>query len=186
MEIKILKLATLTPYWRNPRQTDNAVEAVKQSIREFGFNSPLIIDKDHVIIAGHVRYRALMEMGVIDVPCVIADLTPEQAKAYRIADNKTSEMATWIPEALLAELRELPSIDAMSIYFPTIDVAAMLEDHIGPVIPVTQDEIDKASTEADMRFESKAQTVIVEVTCPHCDKDFSIDPGGILAARNKK
>ena len=98
----------LIPYENNPRNNDGAVEAVAKSIKEFGFKVPLVIDKDGEIAAGHTRLKAAKELGFEEVPCIIADdLTPEQVKAFRLADNKVGELAFWDIELLNLELEEL-------------------------------------------------------------------------------
>ena len=84
------------PYARNPRKNDGAVTKVKASIQEFGFQQPIVVDKDGIIVAGHTRHKAAMELGLTEVPVVVAsDLTPAQIKAYRIADNRVNEEASW-------------------------------------------------------------------------------------------
>ena len=96
MEIINKKIEDLIPYHNNPRLNDEAVEYVKNSIKEFGFKVPMVIDKNNVIVAGHTRYKASKELGLKEVPCIIADdLTDEQIKAFRLADNKVSEKAEW-------------------------------------------------------------------------------------------
>ena len=108
MNIVQKKLTDLVPYENNPRNNDDAVEAVAESIKEFGFKVPIIIDKDGVIVAGHTRYKACEKLGIEEVPCLIADdLTEEQIKAFRLADNKVAEIATWDFEKLDLELSEL-------------------------------------------------------------------------------
>lgn len=108
MEIIYKKLSELREYENNPRNNEDAVEAVANSITEFGFKVPIIIDKENIIIAGHTRYKASHRIGLIEVPCIIADdLTDEQIKAFRLVDNKTSELATWDIEKLNQELSEL-------------------------------------------------------------------------------
>lgn len=98
-------LRELRPYPNNPRQNDAAVEYVANSLRAFGWKQPIVIDKDGVIIAGHTRWKAAQTLGWKTAPCVIADdLSEEQIKAYRLADNKTAEMAEWDFDALEAEL----------------------------------------------------------------------------------
>ena len=90
------KLADIKPYQKNPRKNDKAVTAVANSIREYGFQSPIIVDRDGVIIAGHTRYKAAKRLRLSTVPVIVAaELTPEQAKELRIADNSTSEVAEW-------------------------------------------------------------------------------------------
>lgn len=112
MTIKELRIEELKPYENNPRINDNAVEAVANSIKEFGFKVPIVIDNDNVIIAGHTRLKAAQKLGLDKVPCIIAaDLTPEQVKAFRVADNKTAEIAEWDMELLEQELAELQDMD---------------------------------------------------------------------------
>ena len=105
MNIVEKRLNELKPYENNPRINDGAVKFVKNSIEEFGFKVPIVIDKNGVIIAGHTRYKASQELGLETVPCVVADdLTDEQVKAFRIADNKTAEKASWDLDALKTEM----------------------------------------------------------------------------------
>lgn len=94
------------PYENNPRQNDEAVKYVAKSIEEFGFKVPIIIDKDNVIVTGHTRLKAAKQLGLTEVPTILADdLTEEQIKAFRIADNKVSEYSTWDMERLSEELK---------------------------------------------------------------------------------
>lgn len=112
MQIIQKKIEDLVPYENNPRINDEAVEYVAESIKEFGFKVPIVIDKNNVIVCGHTRYKASMELELKEVPCIIADdLTPEQIRAFRIADNKTAEIATWDMEKLELEMDELASFD---------------------------------------------------------------------------
>ena len=102
----------IKPYEKNPRKNDNAVEYVANSIKEFGFQQPIVIDKNGVIVAGHTRYKASKKLGLEKVPCIIADdLTDEQIKAYRLADNKVSEKSEWDFDLLQDELSEILNID---------------------------------------------------------------------------
>ena len=87
-------LTELKPYEKNPRNNTAAVEPVAESIKQFGFKVPIVIDKNGVIVAGHTRYKAAEKLGLDKVPCIVADdLSPEQIKAFRLADNKTAEFA---------------------------------------------------------------------------------------------
>lgn len=102
----------LKEYTNNPRNNDEAVEPVANSIKEFGFKVPIIIDKDNVIIAGHTRLKAAKKLKLKKVPCIIADdLNEEQIRAFRLADNKVSEIATWDYNALNFELENILSLD---------------------------------------------------------------------------
>lgn len=113
-----LALSEIKPYDNNPRMNDDAVPAVAASIKEFGWKQPIVVDKDHVIIAGHTRYKAAKSLGLKEAPCVVAtDLTPEQVAAYRLADNKSSERSEWVVEKLLEELNAIKEIDMSEFGF---------------------------------------------------------------------
>ena len=115
MNIVEKRLDEIRPYENNPRRNDEAVQYVAESIRQFGWKQPIVIDQDGVIIAGHTRYKAAHRLGLTKVPCLIAeDLTPDQVKAYRLADNKVGEISDWDFDALGAELDAL-EID-MSVF----------------------------------------------------------------------
>lgn len=112
MEIIYRKVGELTPYENNPRINDEAVDYVAKSIEEFGFKNPIIIDHDNVIVAGHTRLLACKQLGIEDVPCIMADdLTDGQVKAFRLVDNKTSEFAEWDYDLLTDELASIADID---------------------------------------------------------------------------
>jgi len=106
--VQLRSIDEVKPYERNPRLNDKAVDAVAASLKEFGFKQPIVVDTDGVIIAGHTRWKAAKKLGLAKVPVHVAkDLSPEQVKAYRIADNKTGELAGWDFEILPIELAEL-------------------------------------------------------------------------------
>ena len=105
LNVTQMKVSDLIEYENNPRKNDDAVSAVARSIKEFGFKVPVIIDSNNVIIAGHTRVKACKQLGILEVPCVIADdLTEDQIKAFRLADNKTAELAEWDLDKLNEEL----------------------------------------------------------------------------------
>lgn len=112
MQVSERLVQEIIPYENNPRNNDEAVEKVAESIKEFGFKQPIVVDKDGVIIVGHTRLKAAKKLGLETVPVVVAeDLTEEQAKAYRLADNKTNEFAEWDFDALDFELLKIEDID---------------------------------------------------------------------------
>ena len=116
MNIIEMSPADLIPYERNPRKNDDAVDAVALSISSFGFKVPIIIDSNNVIVAGHTRLKAAQKLGLSTVPVIRADdLTEEQVRAFRLADNKVSEAASWDFEKLEAELANI-DMD-MSLFF---------------------------------------------------------------------
>lgn len=110
--IEELSVDVLKPYENNPRVNDEAVPKVAASIRDFGWQQPIVIDKENVIVAGHTRFLAALSLKYKHVPCVRASkLTPEQIRAYRLVDNKTNELATWDDMKLDEELDALPQFD---------------------------------------------------------------------------
>ena len=112
MKIIELKIDVLKPYDKNPRKNKEAVKYVAESIKEFGFKQPIVIDKNNVIVCGHTRLLAAKQLGLKEVPCILADdLTEEQINAYRLVDNKTNEFAEWDNELLKEELFKLPSLN---------------------------------------------------------------------------
>jgi DNA modification methylase len=112
MDITSVKIADITPYKDNPRTNKNAVNVVKKSLSEFGFQQPLVLDKDNIIIVGHTRFEAAKELGFESVPCFIAtELTEEKIKAYRIMDNKSAEYASWNLGLLSKEITQLLEAD---------------------------------------------------------------------------
>lgn len=115
-ELKWEPIKSIRPYEKNPRRNDEAVDAVAASIREFGWQQPIVVDRDGVIIAGHTRYKAAKKLKCDTVPVVVADdLTEDQVKAYRLADNKTGELAEWDMALLDDELAALTDMD-MSLF----------------------------------------------------------------------
>ena len=105
MNVKTIPLAEIHPYANNPRKNDEAVAGVAASIKRFGFLIPMVIDRNGEIICGHTRYKAAKQLGLKEVPCVIADeLTEDEIKAFRLADNKVSEKAQWDMDLLPVEL----------------------------------------------------------------------------------
>src|SRR5262245_21752432 len=112
MRIALWKLSDVKPYAGNPRLNEGAVTAVATSIREFGFRQPIVVDRHGVIVVGHTRYRAAQQLGLERVPVHVArDLSPAQLKAYRIADNKTSDLSDWDFDLLPLELNDLKQAD---------------------------------------------------------------------------
>lgn len=129
MDVKQTRLDQIRPYEKNPRKNDDAVDKVAESIREFGFRQPIVVDKAGVIIAGHTRYRAAKKLGLQDVPVVVAaDLSDEQVKAYRLADNKTAEFSGWDFDLLDQELFEINDIDMAAFGFDMDAIADKIVD----------------------------------------------------------
>ena len=112
MNIVELSPTEIVPYDKNPRAIpERAVDKVAASLKAYGFQQPIVVDKDHVVIVGHTRLKAAIKMGLTKVPVLIADLPPAKAKAYRLADNRTNQESSWIDELLIGELDELKGLD---------------------------------------------------------------------------
>lgn len=166
-----LSIGTLKAYFRmkkNPRINDDAVPAVMESIKEFGFKIPIVITTDNVIVAGHTRIKAAKQLGMKEVPCVIADdLSEEQIKAFRLADNKSAEIATWDDELLQQELSEILDIDMSIFGFEEgeTDFADEIEDNTYTMkTNIPQYEITgECPTIAEMLDKEKSKELIAEI-----------------------
>ena len=133
MKVEQWDVTTIRPYRRNPRVNHDAVDAVARSIEQFGFRQPIVVDEKGVIIAGHTRFKAAKKLGLKTIPVHVAKgLTPAQAKAYRIADNQTSNLAEWDYELLPVEIGGLTKTDInLSVLgFPEGELAKLLEPEV--------------------------------------------------------
>ncbi|HAP3877591.1 TPA: ParB N-terminal domain-containing protein [Enterococcus faecalis] len=141
MDIKVQKTEDLIPYEKNPRHNEGAITAVAKSIEKFGFKVPIVVDASNVIVNRHTRLKAAKYLGLKEVPTIIADdLTPEQIKAFRLADNKVGEIATWDEELLNAELDELADLD---LDFDMTEFGFDLPDIEGEEVEVIEDEFEE-------------------------------------------
>jgi len=160
MKIEMRSIDSIRPYQNNPRHNEAAVDAAAESIRQFGFRQPIVVDADDVIVAGDTRYKAALKLGLETVPAHVAkDLTPEQARAYRLADNKVAERAEWDVELLPIELGELreESVDLKLIGFSEKELAEYLAEF----------DTDLADELPDA--EEPAETI----RCPKCGHEFA-------------
>lgn len=155
MEIVNVSIDDLIPYENNPRNNERAIEKVANSISEFGFKVPIIIDKNNVIVFGHTRYLAAKQLEMAQIPCIMAnDLTEEQIRAFRLVDNKTAEFASWDYDMLSFELDEI-GIDMTDFGF----------------IENQKINIDDFFVENDTISNEKSKDTIV---CPHCGEVIEI------------
>ena len=153
MTIVMKNIVEIKPYENNPRHNESAIDAVASSIKEFGWKQPLVIDKDSVIVVGHTRWLAAKKLGLSEVPCLIAsDLTDEQIVAYRLADNKTNELATWDFEKLKTELESISDIDMSQFGFEELE--ASLDD-------VKDDEFDEEGAISETPYSKKGDIFIL-------------------------
>lgn len=158
MTIKDIEINQIKPYEHNPRKNDDAVDAVAESIRQFGWKQPIVIDKDGVIVAGHTRYKAALKLGCKTVPCVMADdLTEEQVRAYRLADNKTADLADWDFGKLDEELEEIFDIDMGDFGFD--DLSEELGGRERPEVAFSEE----ISVVVDCEDEEEAEALFVKL-----------------------
>jgi hypothetical protein len=174
VETVIMPLDTLVPYWRNPRRIpEEAVAAVAESIRRYGYTQPIVVDAERVIIVGHTRYAAMRRLGVRSAPVrIAAELTPEQVKQLRVMDNRTKDFSSWVFDDLTAELEGLDA-DLMRAYFPDI---GSLDD------PGTADVAGDDVIPEWERVNTRAEFV-----CPSCFHtwDMEVDHDQVLAGKLK-
>lgn len=159
MQIIEKEIKELKPYKNNPRNNDGAVEYVANSIKKFGFKVPILIDNNNTIIAGHTRYKAAKKLGLDSIPCIVADdLTEEQIKAFRIADNKVAEYSSWDWEKLDLELEDIKIID-MSMF-------GFLDTSYEEIDDKIENLVDKTSKTSP----KKEKTII----CPFCGEEIKL------------
>lgn len=164
MKVENKPIDTIKPYENNPRDNDDAINAVANSIHEFGWQQPIVVDKDNVIIAGHTRYKAAQSLGLKEVPVVVAsNLSDQQVKAYRLADNKTAELADWDTKKLDEELQDILDIDMTDFGFD--------ED-------IEFDPADEVDTRIDEPTDTVEDDDLIEVKCPKCGEVFKVNDSG--------
>lgn len=165
MEIIQKKVDELVPYGNNPRINDDAVPYVANSIKEFGFKVPIVIDKNNIIITGHTRLKAAKQLGLKEVPCIIVDeLTDEQIKGFRIIDNKISEYSYWNNEKLESELKEI-SENYDLILFGIDNITAREEiENID-----LNDFFETLEDDEESEIEETKEVKEKEHICPHCN-----------------
>ena len=197
--VKVIAMAVkdLVPYANNPRNNEQAVDTVAKSIKEFGFTNPIVVDSDNVIINGHTRLLAAEKLGLEKVPVIRKeDLTPEQVKAFRLVDNRTSELSGWDFEKLDAEIAELQAMDfdmsefefesshnfnaeAYSDFFEDASSQSQAQEQSQDNSTQTEHGLEQSqepgrSTESVSKAVEQEidDTASREVVCPHCGKSF--------------
>jgi hypothetical protein len=149
---------------------------VKKSIQEYGYQQPIMVDEKNVIIAGHTRYRALMQLGYEEVDVIVSDMPAKKAKEYRVIDNRTSEYATWTNELIL-ELKEFENLGLAEAFFPEVKLDLGFSNSTG-ITPITQEQIDAIGERSESQFASdkeKRDAQLVELQCPYCHEKFELE-----------
>lgn len=159
MEVKTVPINDIKPYDKNPRKNEDAVEPTANSIKEFGWQQPIVVDNKGVIIAGHTRYLAAKKLGMKEVPVVVAsNLTPEQVKAYRLADNKTGELADWNDDLLIDGLKEIDDIDMSDFGFESINEPELPDDFFED----TSDDVDVSKDNSTLDWGTNSVSISSE------------------------
>lgn len=177
MKEQVLKLSQIKTYEQNPRDIRPAIEAVKESIRRFGYLVPIVVDREHVIIAGHTRYQALVELKWPEAEVLVSDMPDNLAREWRIIDNRSSEIAQWDRDRLIAELRGID--EDMAPFFDSKELDSLM----GDLLVIDKSTIDKAviakaEDELKSHFQTLAENMkkrVLFVNCQHCGKKFGFD-----------
>lgn len=132
MKVVMMPIEMIVPYENNPRNNEKAIDAVANSIREYGFKKPILVDEHYTILAGHTRRLAALKLGLKEVPVVVVtDLDETRKKAFRLADNRTSEFSMWDDDLLKAEMKKAADVDFTEFGFDIGDVGEIICEEIG-------------------------------------------------------
>jgi len=178
LRLEYLPVSELIPYTKNPRKNDAAVERIANLIKEYGFKKPILVDEKNnknEIIAGHTRLKAALLLGIEKVPVIFADdLSPEQVKAFRIADNKSGEWAEWDRDLLVGELSDLRDIGI------DLDITGFFTHEVeGFLTPIDLDSFYLSEEESKAQIDQKPGSINPDpgfnnqkVVCPRCGEEF--------------
>jgi ParB-like chromosome segregation protein Spo0J len=172
-----LPIAQIRPYPANPRAIEDAVEAVKESIARYGYQTPIVVDSEHVVVAGHVRLAALKSLGWTEVPVIVTDLSEEACREFRLIDNRSAELAEWDRDRLVAELRTME--ESMAPFFAEDELKGLMEElQTTHNRTIDGESIKRGKKNLDTHFEDlsnqmKDRTKFVK--CQHCGETFGFD-----------
>ena len=191
-KIEMRALDTIHPYVNNPRRNEKAIKDVATSIRKYGFNQPIVVDKNGVIVVGHTRFEAAKQLGLETVPVLVSGLTDKQNKEYRIADNKTSEASSWDYDKLIAEIQDGLDFSEFDFELPTFDEAEL--DSLFEAVQSTPQQNSRqpgnsaqtnhsaggdayAEDEGEGKYSDEGgedEPMPRRVQCPHCGEWFDL------------
>jgi site-specific DNA-methyltransferase (adenine-specific) len=186
MEIVKVHIDLIKPYWRNPRKNESAVSAVVASIKQYGYNVPLVVDKDNLILAGHTRYKALRQLGAQEIPVIRVDLPEIKARQFRIADNKAHEFTEWDIDTLKAEIHTLmegeEGLGNLEAVFGSADWREVLD--VKALIPDTKPEDDQEDVVPESGYQGNEDNEThFTVICPHCLEDNRIERADLIDSK---
>lgn len=183
LQLKQVPLSHLKPYPRNAKErNEQAVDAVAESITRYGYNQPIVVDADMVIIVGHTRYFALQKLGIKKASVLVTEMDKARAAQYRIVDNSTNELAPWNYDNLIPELREWSNVSDDNSFF-MFDVAALINDSVGgDYQPTTQEEYEdhEEKLESSIGGLSDQTNDYIDFPCPHCGEMVSLRKSDLL------
>jgi len=173
-ETIVARLEDLSAYEGNPRViSEEAVAKVRKSIEMYGYNQPIVVDPQGVVVVGHTRLRALQEMGVEEVEVYVSPLSDEKNNEYRLVDNRTGETSRWDHETLVMELRELDD-ELRDEYFPNID----LEVSALGAVEVTDADVERVAKEM-AKMPDAPYVPMTQIECPQCDEVFEVESSSL-------
>lgn len=177
MKVEEIGITKIKPYWRNPRENTETVKALKKTIERHGFRQPILIDKNKVIISGHARYKAMREMGYKTVPCILVDdMDSEQARKFRITDNKIAELGRWDLDKLGEELKKLDDLSIMQDFgFNDFEL-----DELVGLEPEPAEEAKREKNSLGGRGPENDENQII-LTCPECYHEHNFTKKELLA-----
>jgi ParB-like chromosome segregation protein Spo0J len=175
-QLTLVPLTAIKPYFRNPRQNEKTVAKLVQLLPLVGFNVPLVLDRDNVIVKGHARWAAAVQLQMPELPCVYSDADPDTIRADRLADNRVAEFAQWEEDLLRAELTMVGDTD-LGALLSTLEFE--LKDPIPPAAPAATTQAPDGSGPGG---QSLAITEYTEVTCNKCGNSMFIRKDGKAAA----
>ena len=171
-KITSVPIDSITPYDNNPRRIpQDAIDAVARSIELFGWQQPIVVDRENVIVVGHTRRLAALQLGMTSVPVMVTDLSEEKVQEYRLVDNRTGEYSTWDHNALVMELREFET-DLLEAFFPEIDLEIQAVSGASGPTDAELKWAEEKATRVTQATEESQHTV--EVVCPSCFHTFSV------------
>lgn len=163
LEIKYIPIDDIKPYKNNPRLNEDAIPYVMNSIKEFGFKNPIILDKNNVIVAGHTRLESAKRLDMKEAPVIYADdLTEEQIKAFRLADNKVAEKSLWDYTKLDEELDNILDIDMSMFDFVDDDI--------------NWNDVEELTNET---YDKPEHNMLQCPNCHHIDRDIHFKKVGV-------
>ena len=181
--IKMIPVADIKPYWRNPRTNEQTVRALMEIIPKSGFNVPLLVDDKNVIVKGHARYNAAKRLGITELPCIVSENDDDTNKADRIYDNGISELSEWNTDMLSVELRD------MKLKLPNIDIPSFKLEYAEEKPENYQNIYDKKVSDSDImktqdavgsELDNLNKDVLVKFTCTKCGETILVSKQKVM------